>query len=848
MGRLLLENGAPLSARSKHGFTALHLSVLNNKPAFVELLIGYGATIDVKGGPLMETPLHLACRQGRDPECAKMLLLSGADVNVTGKETGESPLHIVARRSYLKLMSLLLEEGADINLLSCAGETALHVAVRHSHIEAVRLLINSAPDPVSAESLVNTANNEGETALHLACELCSPDALPIVHILLNNGANLLTTTKLTGENPLHYAARCNSVETMREFGRFIAGDYHSIANRQCKNGWSPLLTAANYGHEYVVELLLYKEVRADVFDEHGLGALHLAAAKGFSRCCELLLGRKAFVNAKSKLGITPLHLATENGFSKLADILITNYGASVDAMTLTKKTPLHLASESGHLDCVKVLVSKKANVKARDSLVGLPIHLAAKHNHHEVVKYFLGAYPELAFLPTNLEGMLCSHLAAASGSMAVIRELMRFNKAVVIGLRSRGSASLPIHMAARKGNANVVRLLITAGASVTHENNFGMSMIHAAAMNGHLNVLEVVRSRKISCNVISKKNGLSPLHLAAFMGCYDVVRDLLADIPPDIRSKKILHRHLRDEKLEQIVAIDVSFRKKLIEISKKRKQYFKRGFTPLHFAAFAGQDTVVRLLLNTHSVDVEAVSVDSETTAMHLAAITGQMTICSLISAKSPHLLKARDRNGTTPLMLAAQNGHCEMVTNFVGQGANVNSSDHAGWTPLHFAARSGRIDVMSLLIELGASCSQVTKNGKSPLSLAAASGHNDAFFFLLKRNFDAELLLVDDEFLYDLMLLGRQNKQQTIEEFALVSQSPMSIAATLTKRYSEMAENNKQHSKELIATSRFCEKITVTLMDLAVSQASASAILQAIDAKGRQMIDGKLMNPLGLI
>jgi hypothetical protein len=63
-----------------------------------------------------------------------------------------------------------------------------------------------------------------------------------------------------------------------------------------------------------------------------------------------------------------------------------------------------------------------------------PLHLAAEHDHSEVLKLFLKHNPERLSVP-NKNGYTCAHIAAAKGSVAVIRELMRLNQESVINAR-----------------------------------------------------------------------------------------------------------------------------------------------------------------------------------------------------------------------------------------------------------------------------------------------------------------------------------------------------------------------------------------------------------------------------
>lgn len=56
------------------------------------------------------------------------------------------------------------------------------------------------------------------------------------------------------------------------------------------------------------------------------------------------------------------------GFKSLVQNLVSEHGALLDAMTLSKQTSLHLAAESGQYDVVKVLLDMKADIDAMDNV------------------------------------------------------------------------------------------------------------------------------------------------------------------------------------------------------------------------------------------------------------------------------------------------------------------------------------------------------------------------------------------------------------------------------------------------------------------------------------------------
>ena len=95
--------------------------------------------------------------------------------------------------------------------------------------------------------------------------------------------------------------------------------------------------------------------------------------------------------------------------------------------------------------------------------------------------------------------------------------------------------------------------------------------------------------------------------------------------------------------------------------------------------------------------------------------------------------VNARDNNGSTPLMYAAESGNPDAVSVLIKAGADVNAQNNDGWAPLIYAAESGNPDAVSVLIKAGADVNARNVYEQTPLIYAAKSGNPDAVSVLIK-------------------------------------------------------------------------------------------------------------------
>ncbi|XP_058447921.1 serine/threonine-protein phosphatase 6 regulatory ankyrin repeat subunit A isoform X2 [Malaya genurostris] len=822
----LLNKGEKVDVPTNDNYTALHIAVRSAKPAVVETLLGFGAEVHVRGGKLRETPLHIAARVRDGDRCALMLLKSGASANKT-TDDGQTPVHVAAKYGNVLTLDQLLEDHGDPLIKSKVGETPLHLGARNCHPEIVKHLIAFVLEKHGKEVLknyLNFTNEDGATALHYACQVTKDEVKTengdreIVKMLLENGADVSLTTKSTNDTCFHAVALAGNNDVLSEMiSHLSATEIQKAMNRQSSVGWTPLLIACNRGHMELVNTLLANHARVDVFDNEGRSALHLAAEHGFLQVSDALISNKAFINSKSRNGRTALHLAAMNGYTELVKFLIQDHHAVVDILTLRKQTPLHLAAASGQMNVCKLLLELGANIDATDDVGQKPIHVAAQNNYSEVAKLFLQQHPNLV-MATSKDGNTCAHIAAMQGSVKVIEELMKFDRNGVISTRNKLTDSTPLQLAAEGGHADVVKVLVRAGASCTDENKSGFTAVHMAAKNGHGQVLEVMRSTN-SLRVSSKKLGLTPLHVAAYYGQADTLRELLINVPATVKSDSPSGTSLVPELGSE------------------------SGLTPLHLAAYSGNENVVRLLLNSAGVQVDAATSENGYNSLHLACFGGHVPIVGLLLSRSAELLHSVDRHGKTGLHIAAMHGHYQMMEVLLGQGSEINASDKNGWTPLHCAAKAGHLNVVKLLVEAGGSPKSETNYGCAPIWFAASEGHNDVLKYLMHREHDTYALMEDKRFVYNLMVVSKNHNNKPIEEFVLVSPAPVDTAAKLSNIFIVLSTKEKERAKDLIAAGKQCETMATELLALAAGADSAGRILTATDRRNMEFLDVLIEN-----
>jgi len=133
--QLLLDAGADVNAASKGGETPFYIACFEGLESLAKKMLECGATVN--GNSVKKLPLNAACRN-KHVSVVQLLLTNGANPNPLEecseyRYRGSFPLHIAATDGNVELVELLLKHGADIGITDIHGNTALYHAIDYSY-------------------------------------------------------------------------------------------------------------------------------------------------------------------------------------------------------------------------------------------------------------------------------------------------------------------------------------------------------------------------------------------------------------------------------------------------------------------------------------------------------------------------------------------------------------------------------------------------------------------------------------------------------------------------------------------------------------------------------------------
>ena len=215
------------------------------------------------------TPLHMACAYG-EAECAKTLIEWGADMGARDVD-GRSPLFFATVNDQFNSVATLLDMGYDgLDDGDNRGDRALHAAVSKGNQNCLSLLLESGADP-------NVVNSQGHSPCHLAA------SRELLEALFVAGANM-SAQDGAGRTPLFCACATNRLECLLYL---LDIDDQAIDTPDVR-GDSPMHAACCNGFVNCVEILLQSAADVSLRNLQGYTASHLAELNGHGNVVEIV--------------------------------------------------------------------------------------------------------------------------------------------------------------------------------------------------------------------------------------------------------------------------------------------------------------------------------------------------------------------------------------------------------------------------------------------------------------------------------------------------------------------------------------------------------------------------------
>lgn len=253
------------------------------------------------------------------------------------------------QESNIKVVELMVHQGADVNHRCGSGATPLLLAINNDDVDCVNMLIQHGAD------VHDGGKCSGGLTLLMASVLKNNEQIMLA--LINAHVRIDDVTKVLGNNALMLATIHGSIECLK--GLIANG---AEVNQQNNDGQTALSLAAECGNADIMDLLVQHDALLNVADYSGKTALMHAAITNDANCMNILIDAGAGLditdNAKSDaLLISLIHYKGDS-----CPLLLIRSGCSLNNVNMDGNTALSMAVRRNSAVVVQEMIERQVNL------------------------------------------------------------------------------------------------------------------------------------------------------------------------------------------------------------------------------------------------------------------------------------------------------------------------------------------------------------------------------------------------------------------------------------------------------------------------------------------------------
>ena len=533
----------------------------------------------------------------------------------------------------------------------------------------------------------------------------------------------------------------------------------------------------------------YPNLLNDNLSKNGITPLMVAVSSGNKEYVELFLNtNRCNINQSDNQGRTVLYYAIFHNQFELFEYLISFGCADIHVIDNQNRNLLHIASYTGNLRIINFILKKLSRNEStnlifqKDEYGCTCLHYAVSRKYEEITEALL-----------SFNSINDNDEEEEDEENNPIRQNL-------LDIKDNNGMTAFLYSCKQKESEEWVEYLLDEGCDFTCFDNYGHSALHYSVLQKNHNViktllcfiidLEDFDSLHFILNIRSV-GGYTPLHysimtenIPLFKVLVSAYKKSLAGVSKQIslanlvddRQRNIFHMaaFVNNVELCQLVfkffpsicSLSDSYNRNALFYAinnieynndidlKNGKEYCESNNTNNSSIL----SPCIEFIIENENIDLYQLDKD-QCNILHYACYNNQLSVIQYIlsyinnnnNSLSSITFDTHDKNGNTPLHIAASRGYSECIRVLILMGSSkIDAFDNLNRTPLHIAIQNKHIECAEVLVQLGANINSIDNQLRTPLHYACIvdlqqSAISEYFVQILLQDSDKDSVIKSD-------------------------------------------------------------------------------------------------------